>query len=72
VQPVLGLIPDARAVAVEDVRGDLLADVRGEAVERNGVRPRERQLLGIETVRLEVCGRRSCSASWPMLVQTSV
>ena len=30
---VLGLVPDALAVAVEDRLGDLLAGVRGQAVE---------------------------------------
>ena len=39
VQPVLGLVEDDRAVRLEDVGGDLLAAVRGQAVQERA-RPR--------------------------------
>src|SRR5438477_12596480 len=37
VQPVLGLIPDRRALAVQDPGADLLAGMGRQAVQRNGV-----------------------------------
>ena len=73
VQAVLGLVPDRRARPVEDVLGDLLAVVGGEAVQDDRVG------VGEADERRRRCrnparsrSRRSRSSSWPMLVQTSV
>ena len=72
-EPVLGLLPGEAAGPVEDVRGDLLTDVGGEAVERDGLGVGEGEEPCVDAVRLEIpeaaVAARSCQ---PMLVQTSV
>ena len=63
VQAVLGLVPHGRALAVQELRGDLLAGVGGQAVEDDRVlaRPGEQRLV-------EAVGREQRAASrrpWP-------
>ena len=53
-QPVLGLVPDGRLGAVEHVLGDLLAVVRGEAVEDDRIGAREREERVVDPVRGEI------------------
>ena len=53
-QPVLGLVPDRRARPVEHVGGDLLAGVRGQAVEDDRVGVGVREELLVQGVRREV------------------
>ena len=50
VQPVLGLVPDRGALAVERVRRDLLARVGGQAVQRDRARPRAVKQLIVQLV----------------------
>ena len=50
VQAVLRLVPDRRALAVEHVLGDLLARMRGQAVQHDGVVARLRQQVGVDAV----------------------
>src|SRR5690348_6841711 len=51
--PVLRLVPDALARAVEDLLGDLLARVRGQAVQSDGVRRRAVQQRVVDAVAVE-------------------
>ena len=53
-QPVFGLVPDERARPVEDVRCDLVADVRREVVHRHGVGGCQGEHRAVEPVPLEV------------------
>src|SRR6476620_2081384 len=54
VQPVLGLVPDGGVLAVEDVGGDLLAGVRGQAVQDDGAVLGGGEQVGVELERGEV------------------
>src|ERR687891_1795074 len=53
VQTVLGLIPHGRMRTVDHLGGDLLAAMRGKAVQHGNVRSSQRHLLGVELIRLE-------------------
>src|SRR5215218_3408369 len=53
VQPVLGLVPDRRAVAVEDLGGDLLARMGRQAVQRDHVVAGPLEQCAVEPVRPE-------------------
>src|ERR1043166_1121643 len=53
VQPILRLIEHARHVGLEDVRGYLLAAMRGEAMHEEGTWLRQRHQLFVDLVRCE-------------------
>ncbi len=55
-EAVLGLVPGRGLRAVEDVGGDLFAEVRGQAVQDDCLRVGEPEQLGVDAVAGEVAG----------------
>ena len=74
VAAVLGLVPDALALAVEDLLGDLLARVRGQAVQRDRARRGAVEQRVVEPVGRERLAARAppVASSSPIETQTSV
>jgi hypothetical protein len=60
VQPVFGLVPDRAVGRVEDLVGDLVAAVGGQAVQRDRARPRAGHQRRVDLQRAE--GRRAVEA----------
>ena len=73
VTSVLGLIPDALALPVEDLGGDLLARVRGQAVQRDGVRRGAVEQRVVDAVGRQCArGASAAASSSPIDTHTSV
>ena len=72
VHPVLRLLEDAGLRALEHLLGDLLAPVRGQAVEHHRARPAPASSAASTVKPRKACSRAAASASCPMLVHTSV
>ena len=71
-QAVFGFVPDDGIGAVNYVFHHLFAPVGRQAVEEYIIGPGVGNQLIIDLVRRKVLGRWACSASCPMLAQTSV
>ena len=73
VPAVFGLVPDTLATPVEDALGDLLADVRGQAVKRHRVWGGAIQQGIVKAIGASACRRAAAvSGASVMLNQTSV